>query len=98
MAAELAPEVTVVPVLQHWTFEPLRVDDIDPTAWIVREATVHGVDVYNAWSPTNGKEWRSFGSRADEVLRLDGRHPDRDRGVRLPGGPRQPGPGGRVAA
>lgn len=66
LAEDLAPEVTIVPVLQHWTFEPLR-PVIDPEAWIVREAAVHGVDVYNAWSPTNGKEWRSFGSRTDEV-------------------------------
>ena len=29
LAADLAPQVTVVPVLQHWTFDPLR-DDIDP--------------------------------------------------------------------
>jgi hypothetical protein len=66
VAAELAPTVTVVPVIQHWTFEPTR-PDIDPTAWIVPEAAVHGVDVYNPWSPTNGKEWRSLGSRVDEV-------------------------------
>jgi hypothetical protein len=67
LGAELAPDVTVVPILQHWTFEPLRRGDVDPRRWIVPEATVHGVDVYNPWSPTNGKEWRSFGSRADEV-------------------------------
>jgi hypothetical protein len=66
LAAELAPQVTVVPVLQHWTFEPLNVG-ADPSAWIVREAAVLGIDVYNAWSPTNGKTWRSFGSRVDDV-------------------------------
>lgn len=68
LAAEAAPQVTVVPILQHWTFEPLRAGGPDPTAWIVHEAAVHGVDVYNAWSPTNGKQWRSLGSRVDEVL------------------------------
>jgi hypothetical protein len=67
LAAELAPQVTVVPVLQHWSFEPLNLRG-DPAAWIVREASVLGVDVYNAWSPTNGKVWRSFGSRIDDVL------------------------------
>jgi hypothetical protein len=67
LAAEVAPEVTIVPILQHWSFEPLR-PGIDPTAWIVDEAVVHGVDVYNAWSPTNGKPWRSLGSRVDEVF------------------------------
>ncbi len=67
MARELAPSVTVVPVLQSWTFDPRR-DDVDPAAWVVREAAVHGLDLYNPWSPTNGKTWRSFGSKADEVV------------------------------
>lgn len=59
--------VVVVPVLQQWTFDPLRVD-IDPTQWLVPEASVLGLDVYNHWSPTNGKPWRGFGSKVDEVL------------------------------
>jgi len=66
LAATLAPLVTVVPVLQQWTFDPMR-DDIDPSQWIVPDATAVGLDVYNEWSPTNGKEWRSFGSKASEV-------------------------------
>jgi hypothetical protein len=67
LAAELAPNVTVVPVLQHWTFDPLH-DEGDPPAWIVEDAAVLGLDLYNPWSPTNGKPWRTFGSKADEVL------------------------------
>ena len=67
LAAELAPLVIVAPVLQHWTFDPLRDDGIDPSEWIVPEASVIGLDVYNPWSPTNGKDWRSFGSKLDEV-------------------------------
>lgn len=67
LAAVLAPDLTVVPVLQHWTFDPVR-DDIDPAAWIVPEASVTGLDIYNPWSPSNGKPWRSFGSKADEAL------------------------------
>jgi hypothetical protein len=66
LAAELAPQVTIAPVLQHWTFDALR-DDIDPSAWIVPDAAVIGFDVYNPWSPTNGKQWRTFGSLSDEV-------------------------------
>ena len=27
-----------------------------------------GLDLYNPWSPTNGKAWRSFGSKVDEVI------------------------------
>jgi hypothetical protein len=67
LAAELAPQVTVVPILQQWTFDPSR-HDIDPASWIVPEASVIGVDLYNPWSPTNRKPWRSFGSKADEVI------------------------------
>ena len=65
-SAQLAPQVIVAPVLQHWTFDPLRTD-LDSTEWMVPEAPVMGIDVYNPWSPTNGKEWRSFGSKLDEV-------------------------------
>ncbi len=67
LAAELAPLVTVVPVMQHWTFDPLT-NAGDPSAWIVPEASVIGLDIYNPWSPSNGKEWRSFGSKVDEVI------------------------------
>ena len=73
LAADLAPRVLVVPVLQHWTFDPLR-DDIDPSAWIVPGASAFGVDVYNPWSPGNGKAWRSLGSKLDEVAHwIEGR-------------------------
>jgi hypothetical protein len=48
--------------------DPLRDDgEADPSAWIVPEAAVIGLDIYNPWSPTNGKEWSSFGSRTEEV-------------------------------
>jgi hypothetical protein len=67
IAAELAPQVTIVPVLQHWTFDPLHVN-IDPSVWLVPGASVIGLDIYNPWSPTNGKAWRSFSSKADEVI------------------------------
>ena len=67
LAAELAPQVTIVPVLQHWTFDALR-NDIDPSVWIVPEASVIGLDIYNPWSPTNGKAWRTFGSKVDELI------------------------------
>lgn len=67
VAARGPSRVVVVPVLQQWTFDPVRTD-IDPAAWLVPEATVMGLDVYNHWSPTNGQPWRSFGSKADEAL------------------------------
>lgn len=67
-AATLAPMVSIVPVLQHWTFDPLREADTGPADWIVPDASIIGVDIYNPWSATNGKRWRSFGSKAAEVL------------------------------
>jgi hypothetical protein len=66
LASELAPLVTITPVYQQWTFDPLR-DDIDPSVWMVPEAAAIGIDLYNPWSQANGKEWRSFGSKADEL-------------------------------
>jgi hypothetical protein len=67
LAATKAPQVVVTPVLQQWTFDPVRTD-IFPADWLVPEASVMGLDIYNPWSPTNGKPWRSFGSKADEAL------------------------------
>jgi hypothetical protein len=66
-AADLAPQVLATPVLQQWTFDPLH-SDFDASQWLVPDAPAVGLDVYNPWSPTNGKEWRSFGSKMDEVL------------------------------
>lgn len=74
-AADLAPEVIVAPVLQHWTFDPLREQEVDPSVWLVPEAQVMGLDVYNPWSRTNGKPWRSFGNKMDEVLEWFGDTP-----------------------
>jgi hypothetical protein len=65
-AADLAPKVVIAPVLQHWTFDPTR-DDIDPNEWLVRDAPVIGLDIYNPWSQESGKAWRSFGGKIDEV-------------------------------
>ena len=74
LAASAAPQVVVAPVLQHWTFDPLR-EHGDPGAWVVPGASVFGVDVYNPWSPGNGKEWRSFGSKLDDVVGFAGGRP-----------------------
>jgi hypothetical protein len=66
-AASLAPNVTVVPVHQYWLFD--RVPRVGtPTSWLVEDAAAFGVDVYNPWSPTNGKRWRSFESAMEEIL------------------------------
>lgn len=66
MAARLAPNVVIAPILQHWTFDPLR-PNVNPDVWIVPEAEVMGLDLYNPWSPTNAKAWRTFASKCEEV-------------------------------
>jgi hypothetical protein len=74
LAAELAPQVTIVPVLQYWTFDASR-RDTAPDAWLVPDAAVMGLDIYNPWSASNGKPWRSFGSKVDEVIGYFGTTP-----------------------
>jgi hypothetical protein len=65
-AKALTDNVTIVPVLQHWTFDPRR-RSTSPGRWTVEEAAVFGIDVYNPWSPSNGLAWRSLGQKLDEV-------------------------------
>jgi hypothetical protein len=64
-AATLAPKVTITPVLMQWTFDPDS--GRNPRNWMVPSAKVFGFDVYNSWSPTNGKRWSTF---AEKVERL----------------------------
>ncbi|MEQ6902479.1 hypothetical protein [Nocardioides sp. YIM 152588] len=73
-AADLAPLVTIAPVLQSWTFNPLQPGN-DPSAWDVPEAAVFGIDVYNPWSPTNGRMWRSFASKLEDAMPWVGDRP-----------------------
>jgi len=73
-AGRWAPNVTIVPVLQHLTFDPTR-HDIDPREWITPEAAVFGLDTYNEWSLTNGGQWRTFGSLVEDVQRWAGETP-----------------------
>lgn len=74
MAAQLTDNVTVVPVLQHWTFDPRR-DDASPEQWTVEGAPVFGVDLYNPWSASNGLDWRSMAEKLDEVRVWSGTSP-----------------------
>jgi hypothetical protein len=72
-AATRAPNVTIVPVLMQWTFDPRS--GREPSAWRVPSARVFGFDVYNSWSPTNGKRWTSFADKVDLVLPWTGGRP-----------------------
>lgn len=62
---ERAPKVTVVPTLMGWSFSPYC--SFDPSRWLVPEAAVLGLDMYNPWSPTNGLPWVTFAERLERV-------------------------------
>ncbi len=50
--------VTPVPVLMNWTFQARS--QRDPHEWLVPEAALMGVDVYNPWQPDSGADWVEF--------------------------------------
>jgi hypothetical protein len=60
-AATTAPKVVIVPILGTWSFDERS--DRRPSEWNVHEAGVYGLDLYNPWSPTNGKDWISFADK-----------------------------------
>jgi hypothetical protein len=72
-AATRARRVTIVPVLMQWTFNPAS--GRRPAAWMVPSARVFGFDVYNSWSPTNGRRWTSFAEEVQRVLPWAGGRP-----------------------
>jgi hypothetical protein len=62
-AATLAPTVTIVPILGSWSFDSRT--NRDPAEWNVAQATAYGVDIYNPWSPANGKRWIPLAEKLD---------------------------------
>jgi hypothetical protein len=60
-AADVARNVVIVPFLSTWSFDARS--NRRPSEWNVEDAAVYGVDLYNAWSPTNGKDWVTFGDK-----------------------------------
>jgi hypothetical protein len=71
-AAKSAPDVVVVPILGTWSFDE-RSDRV-PREWNVHGAGVYGLDLYNPWSPTNGKDWIPFADKLDRARdEADGR-------------------------
>lgn len=62
-AARVARNVVVVPVVAAWSFDE-RAERV-PQEWNVRDAPVYGLDLYNPWSPDNGKDWVPFEERLD---------------------------------
>jgi hypothetical protein len=57
-AATHARNVIVVPILSTWSFDERS--KRRPSEWNVTDAPVYGLDLYNPWSATNGKDWVSF--------------------------------------
>lgn len=53
--SEPAGNVVVVPILSSWSFDERA--DRAPSDWNVPGAAVYGLDLYNPWSPFNGKVW-----------------------------------------
>lgn len=64
-AAQVAPRVTPVPVLMQWTFT--RDSGRDPRQWLVPEARLLGVDVYNRWRPGGHGRWEEFSTMLERV-------------------------------
>ncbi|MFN8188919.1 MAG: hypothetical protein U0R78_00540 [Nocardioidaceae bacterium] len=55
--AASTPKVTPVPILMNWTFR--EGSGRDPHEWLVPEAALMGVEVYNPWRP-GATNWTSF--------------------------------------
>jgi hypothetical protein len=62
-AAKAAPKVVIVPILGTWSFDERS--DQRASEWNVRQAGVYGLDLYNPWSPTNGKDWIAFADKLE---------------------------------
>jgi hypothetical protein len=62
--AASAPKVTPVPILMNWTFR--EGSGRDPHEWLVPEAPLMGVEVYNPWRP-GGTGWMSFAALYEQV-------------------------------
>jgi hypothetical protein len=62
-AARLAKDVVIVPIMGTWSFDVRSARA--PSEWNVHSAAVYGVDLYNPWSPTNGKDWVPFSDKLE---------------------------------
>jgi hypothetical protein len=57
-AAHNAPNVVIVPIFSSWSFDERS--KRTPSEWNVDDAPVYGLDLYNPWAASNGKEWVPF--------------------------------------
>ena len=65
LTKSVAPKVSIVPVLMQYTFT--RGSGRKPADW-VPATPILSTDCYNAWSPTNGLQWRSLEDKMQDVL------------------------------
>jgi hypothetical protein len=73
LAGRLSPNVTIVPVLMQYTFDPAS--GRNPREWLVPDAVVRGVDVYNPWRPRHDAPWVELGTMLDRVRKVMGPGP-----------------------
>ncbi|OFE15104.1 hypothetical protein BA895_08245 [Humibacillus sp. DSM 29435] len=66
LAASVAPNVTMVPILMQFTFDPGS--GRKPADWVPTTTKVFSTDCYNAWSQSNGLKWRSLGDKMSMTL------------------------------
>jgi hypothetical protein len=63
--AQRHPQVTIVPVLMQWTFDPAS--KRDPQEWLIPEHPVLGVDIYNPWRTDGSRSWVEFDALITQV-------------------------------
>jgi hypothetical protein len=73
LARTAAPNVSIVPILMQWTFDPRS--GRDPGDWLVPAAEVFGLDCYNDWSPGADLPWKTFAEKASMALPWAGQKP-----------------------
>ena len=74
MYAAIAPKVTVVPILQGWSFDLVNNPGVDTAPWKVPAARILGVDSYNPFSAVN-PTWIPFEQRLLEFRKFAGDKP-----------------------
>jgi hypothetical protein len=67
-AAERYHQLSIVPVLMQWTFDPASARD--PQQWLMPEFPVLGVDVYNPWRADRASTWVEFGDLVAQVRQV----------------------------
>lgn len=61
-------QVTIVPVLMQWTFDPAS--KRDPQEWLIPEHPVLGVDIYNPWRADGSRNWVEFDPLITQVRKF----------------------------